>query len=188
EHLSSLGFQIGFLHGMGSQLPEYNCELIGYTSFNDLSHKRKQLLSQTSFDAIIHAAAVSDYTVKDILINGQWLSAQALDKISLEEDIQFRLTKNPKLIDSLREFSQNKEIQIIGFKLTVSEDKKNQSDAIQSLFDHSDCDLIVHNDLKEMESLKEHHFHLYQKNKFLKTVTSKKELAQNLYEYLKELV
>lgn len=144
DELSQSGFEIDFLAGIGSQLPQNkNLRLFSFSSSEDLSEKMRNLLGDFNYQAVIHSAAVSDFSVEPEM------RSQIPKKISSNEPLTLHLRPNPKIIASLRKWSQNPNTRIIGFKLTSHASEEEQQFALQKIFSLSKPDIIVHNDLKD---------------------------------------
>src|SRR5690606_29599775 len=62
---------IYYLHSKKSQPFANAKENITFESSNDLENSLKEILQNTSIDVIIHAAAVSDFIVDKVVINGE---------------------------------------------------------------------------------------------------------------------
>ena len=82
-------------------------------SFSDLDDQLQRLLGSSPYDLVIHAAAVSDFSVAEAPGQGKIPSSHALN---------IRLTPNPKLIGRIRDYSCNPAVKVIGFKLTAGAD------------------------------------------------------------------
>jgi phosphopantothenoylcysteine decarboxylase/phosphopantothenate--cysteine ligase len=119
-----------------------------FESFSDLELSLGRILSSESFDAVVHAAAVSDFSVAAVTVEG--LSRPApVAKLPSDSAPVVRLRSNPKLVDRLRRQSANKGIAVVAFKLTDGATDDEASAAVAGLFSHSGADLVVHNDLAE---------------------------------------
>jgi phosphopantothenoylcysteine decarboxylase/phosphopantothenate--cysteine ligase len=178
DTLVQFGFEVTYLHGTGAQLPQSDCQKVAFTNFESLSTQLRQLLSQEKFQAVVHLAAVSDFTPIE----------SSEKKISSEEDLVIRFKRNPKLVDQLKEFAHNPALKVIAFKLTAQASEKEKQEAIQKLFAHSHADLVVQNDTSEMTAT-EHLFHLSNSKQKIQTLRGKQELGFFLGEYLmKELL
>lgn len=132
-----------------------------FVTFQDLRSLLHEELSSIDFDAIIHLAAVSDYSVDQVETNGSLQSANSFQpgsgKIDSSESITIRLKRNPKIISELRDISRNKNIQIIAFKLTNTSKSEERMSAIEKLAISSRPNFIVHNDLSEIDTGSEQH-------------------------------
>jgi phosphopantothenoylcysteine decarboxylase/phosphopantothenate--cysteine ligase len=149
---------ITYLHASGAALPLGGCTKESFLSFKDLDQSLTQLLRQKNFDAVIHLAAVSDYSVASINSDtAAETSATMVDgirtgKIDSESGLIVHLQRNPKLIDKLRDISLNKNLMVVAFKLTNTFDTQTRGEAVTKLALHALPDWIVHNDLKEISS------------------------------------
>jgi len=119
-----------------------------FRSTADLAARLEQRLSRERFDAVIHAAAVSDFTVTALEIDGTGVPIGA-GKLTSESQVTVQLGRTPKLVESLRALSCNAAIKVIAFKLTVGADEQSRVAAVTDLFRRSGADLIVHNDLAQ---------------------------------------
>jgi phosphopantothenoylcysteine decarboxylase/phosphopantothenate--cysteine ligase len=101
----------------------------------DLRAALERLLGNGDVDAVVHAAAVSDFRV----------DRDEVGKIDSDSSPVLRLAPLPKLIDVLRDMSLNP-ITVVGFKLTAGEDSDGRKRSVQELFERAGPDFIVHND------------------------------------------
>lgn len=150
DALRSRGHQVHWLGAESALRPGSDVSSSTFSSFDDLSAALKKLLSERDFDAVIHAAAVSDFSVERI--ENRDGSTQTFDgKLSSGDGISLHLKPNPKLLDQLRGWSRNPDVWIIGFKLTHGAREEQREGAITRLFSSSGADAVVHNDLLEMQ-------------------------------------
>ncbi len=147
-HLAHCGHDVVLLRSAGSA-PGPGCREERFTSFADLDAALNRLLSTERFDAVIHAAAVSDFAVAEVSVDGK--DRPASGKLDSDASPVIRLRPNPKLVDHLRARSCHEAIRIVAFKLTAGGDRGEAERAIAALFDRSGADLVVHNDLAERE-------------------------------------
>ncbi len=141
--LSESGFQVDLLLSESALKPDFSGNLYRFRTFSDLEHLMKELLTNNSYEYVIHSAAVSDFRVKNI----------EQSKISSDKDIFLQLTPNPKLIQKIKPLSKNPNIKIIAFKLTANEP---QWDKVQ-LNNYSCADWIIHNDISGIDRLNGDH-------------------------------
>ncbi|MBN2571903.1 MAG: bifunctional phosphopantothenoylcysteine decarboxylase/phosphopantothenate--cysteine ligase CoaBC, partial [Ignavibacteriales bacterium] len=73
EHFINMNYNVTYLHSVNSLLPLGEFKKIQFTDFNDLSTKLLDLISKKEYDFVIHPAAVSDFSVKSISIEGREL-------------------------------------------------------------------------------------------------------------------
>lgn len=145
EHLARAGHEVVLLRARGSAPAAPGCREETFVTFADLDGALRRLLSGESFDAIIHAAAVSDFGVARVDSGGRPLAVRG--KLESEADLTLTLRPNPKLVDGLRSLSRNEAIRVVAFKLTSEGDEAGARRSIAALFDRSGADLVVHNDL-----------------------------------------
>ena len=135
-----------------------------FLSTKDLQNLLDTCLQANSYKAIIHLAAVSDYTVSEAFSDGNKIPAGRQCKIpSNYNNLTITLKRTPKLINHIKKKSKNPQTVLFGFKLTNSSDPQQHLSAIHKLMQHSHCDVVIHNDLNNInEGL--HHFQIYENN------------------------
>ena len=126
----------------------------------------KNELQNHSYDYLIHAAAIADYRVDQA----------AMNKLKSNGPIQLNLIPNEKVIKKVRDWSQNKKMKLISFKLTANSEMK---------LDEYDSDWIIHNELKDVHQEK-HIGTIYNKDRLpafqFQTKTELNQLIQNIVE------
>jgi phosphopantothenoylcysteine decarboxylase/phosphopantothenate--cysteine ligase len=165
DYFRAQGHHVTFLHAQGSILPELKAtslRLRSFVTFSDLEQALKDELGTQNYDAVIHLAAVGDYSVEKIeSTSGRVVrtndSAQAPGKIDSDEGLLIRLKRNPKLVSQLRHQSRNPAIKVIAFKLTNTPSELERQTAVEKLAAHSPADWIVHNDLSQIDSRGDRH-------------------------------
>jgi phosphopantothenoylcysteine decarboxylase / phosphopantothenate---cysteine ligase len=142
------GHDVVLLRARSSAPAATGCRDETFSSFADLDSSLARILSSSHFDAVVHAAAVGDFGVGEVLVDG---AARPTGTGKLDSDAAplLRLQPHPKLLDSLRARSLNGSIRVVAFKLTVGEGRGGIERAVASLFGRSRADLIVHNSLEE---------------------------------------
>jgi phosphopantothenoylcysteine decarboxylase/phosphopantothenate--cysteine ligase len=144
------GHEVVLLRSRGSARAPAGCREETFTSFAELESALGRILSSEHFDAVIHAAAVSDFCVEEVLVGGTSRPPSS-GKLDSDSAPVIRLRPNPKLVDSLRSRSLNGSVRVVAFKLTHGGDRAGTLRAVDSLLDHSGADLVVQNDLAERE-------------------------------------
>lgn len=153
-----------------------------FSDFNSLNRLIKKELSKKNYDAVIHLAAVSDYSPVRIKINNKFFKTPLKEKIDSEsKTIQLILKKNFKIIDRLKDYSKNKKIIVVGFKLTSNATAKEIISKIQKI----KADIVVHNDTSLIKKSK-HIFNIYKSAKKISKAENPKELAKKLSEILRK--
>jgi phosphopantothenoylcysteine decarboxylase/phosphopantothenate--cysteine ligase len=117
-----------------------------FGTFADLAAALERRLSAEEFDAVIHAAAVSDFSLQAIEVNGTALPA-GVTKLDSGAAPTLRLRRNPKLLDTLRHHSRNRALRVVAFKLTQEAEAPAARAAVIGLFANGAADFVVHNDL-----------------------------------------
>jgi phosphopantothenoylcysteine decarboxylase/phosphopantothenate--cysteine ligase len=117
-----------------------------FVTFAELDAALARLLREESFDAVIHAAAVSDFSIASVEVDGVE-SAPGGAKLGSGSAPTLRLKTNPKLLDTLRPRSRNRAVRIVAFKLTNEASAADVRGAVEKLFTESAVDFVVHNDL-----------------------------------------
>jgi phosphopantothenoylcysteine decarboxylase/phosphopantothenate--cysteine ligase len=146
EQLARSGHDVTLLRAENAQRPAVSGREETFVTFADLDAALDRLLRGNEFDAVIHAAAVSDFAVHAVEINGE-VRAPGATKLKSDVAPTLRLRRNPKLLDTLRERSRNRAIQVIAFKLTHGATAEEARDAVQSVFAGGAANFVVHNDL-----------------------------------------
>ncbi len=170
------GYDVTFLKAVSATSPKGKCNVISFLSFKELKSKLFRILAKSNFEFIVHAAAVSDYSV-DRVVAG---------KIESGSELNLKLKRNPKLIDELKRVSKNKKVKLIGFKLTDTESKSDIDLAVKKIFSHGHADFVVHNDLSFI-SEKEHRGEIIDRKGNKKSFSDKNDLAKKITKVITEV-
>ncbi len=162
----------------------YSTERYRYTK--DLDKLLQKYLSTKEYKVVIHLAAVSDFRVKSISSQGELKNSS---KISSEHPVELVLHPNKKLISQLREYSKNKQVLIIGFKLLNSPDSEEEvMESIKKLFSTAPIDYVVYNNLSELTE-DQHKTCIYDSHyKLISKGDTKRDLAVNIESLIREHV
>ncbi len=125
-------------------------DLREFKSFQDLENELRALLAESDFDAVVQLAAVSDFSVSGIEIDGEITPPKHQAKMSSQSEFKVVLSKNHKIIDLIKGFSANKAVRVIAFKLTHTNDQQVRDEAVAKLTKNNSIDFVVHNDLQEI--------------------------------------
>ena len=180
------GADVLLLHAERASLDSIGVEHDTFVTFADLENALRSHLGEVDWDAIIHLAAVSDYSVASIDVDGRSVAHGNQGKIGSGHEVVIRLSPNPKLIDSLKTWSRNKSIRVIGFKLTNEPDPALRTTRVRALLDRSAVDIVVHNDLGEITA-HSHPAEIWSRQGPLVRTATKKELAEALWALLTTL-
>jgi len=160
DALKVAGHSVTWLGASDAIQPVSVSRIESFYSYSDLEAQLRLLLGTGEYDVVIHAAAVSDFSVASIESDGPAAAENGSGKLSSDSGLVLYLKPNPKLLDSLKTWSGNPALQVVGFKLTDTDDPQQRIDAIKKQFDQSGVDAVVHNDLSEI-SRTAHPFYLY---------------------------
>jgi len=144
--LARAGHDVVLLRARSALPADGPCQEEFFTTFAELDVALRRLLGTGRFDAVIHAAAVSDYGVDSIVSVDGVVPAGVHGKIESDRAPLLRLRSHPKLVDGLRGLSPVP-LTVVAFKLTHGADRAQAAAAVQRLFSHSGADCVVHNDL-----------------------------------------
>ncbi len=180
------GAEVLLLHAARAPLESVAVERDTFVTFSDLENALRRHLGAADWDAVIHLAAVSDYFVAAIEVDGRTVPHGRHGKIGSDHDVVIRLSPNPKLIDRLRSWSRNRAIRVIGFKLTNDPDAADRGARVQALLDRSGIDFAVLNDLGELTADR-HPAEIWGKRGPLVQTSTKEELAEALWALLTTL-
>jgi len=145
-HFFRRGHEVVLLRAANSAHADVPCRGEEFVSFADLDMALARLLQAEHFDVVIHAAAVGDFGVEAVVVDGveQPVPGAKLDSTAAPV---LHLRPNPKLVDGLRARSRNPALQVVAFKLTQGATTAAARRVVTDLFAHSGVDLVVHNDL-----------------------------------------
>lgn len=185
QTLESLGYEVTWLGAMGAQRPVDISHYRNFDTFQDLDLALKQCLSMRAYDAVIHAAAVSDYSVRSPSVTGS-------GKLASGQALTLNLQPNPKLISRIKSYSEPAQPLLIGFKLTADADTAAVNSALQRQWEGSDVDYIVHNDMAQIRA-GQHEFNVYQRqseppNTAVQTHSTAASLATGLAQLIRDVI
>lgn len=141
DQLRELGWDVTYLHGTSAQQPQRSGRTLAFTDFADLNSRLHTELSTTDYAAVIHAAAVSDYSVEQV--EGSYPDTDV--KLKTDRELTLKLKSNFKILPRLKEYSRNKSILVLGFKLTLNADAVQGLAAARSVLGPT-VDAVVTND------------------------------------------
>lgn len=159
-------------------------EVVRVMGVQGLLEALKDLLTTEKIDAVIHAMAVSDYTVKMVTTLGAVRAGEENNpekqltdgKISSEiEDPVIILEKTPKAIGEIKKLQPS--TVLVGFKLLTDVPVDVLIQTGYGLLQKNGCDMVLANDLTEITGEK-HVGYLIEKNGKYERLTTKKEIAE----------
>lgn len=151
--------------------PVPKTENIVFDSFKSLDAALRALLAHENFDVIIHAAAVSDFTVDKISQQGKEISVADQQKIKSGLPLVLYLKPTFKVIDRLLQYASNRPT-VVGFKLTSGANPDQVKEAVLKV----KADWVVHNDMTDIRA-RRRIFTIYQQGTAKKHLSSVEELA-----------
>jgi len=143
--------------------------LEGPVEFDEFLKKFKHELKK-KYTIVIHAAAVSDYRLKESF--KQKLSSQL-------ENLKLELVPTPKIIDVIKKIAPR--VFLVGFKLEPALNRKSVPQKCLRLFEGARCDLVVANSVRG----KEYQAYILDKERILAQASSREELAEKLIKIIK---
>ena len=162
EQLSQKGHNVTLLQSVRGKVAELNSNLTvkNYRTFHDLQENLKNECQTGNYDVIIQAAAVSDYSVGSIIVDGKEYSPEQIPKVSSGCELSIKMKQNPKLVDSIKKWALDagcKTPVLVAFKLTSKADLEDRKKAVKKVFDSTGNstlapDYEISNDLSEITS------------------------------------
>lgn len=141
DALADRGHAVTLLHGEAAVRPaRAQVATASFSSTADLQGRLRERLAAGDFDAVIHAAAVSDYR-PDTAHTGKLTSYAA--------ELTLRLVPTPKLLPELKGRSP-RPLRVVGFKLTAGADAAARRAAVEKLFASGTVDHVIHNDMDDL--------------------------------------
>ena len=165
-------------------------EIVRVSGVDGLLNGLRNILTTKKIGAVIHAMAVSDYSVRTVTTLNELKSKdfdikrienidnkdQVSGKISSDiEDLVIVLKRTPKVIGEIKKF-QNETL-LVGFKLLSNVDKNKLIDTGYKLLQKNDCDMVLANDLSEITGEK-HGGYLIFPDKEYERLENKEQIAQ----------
>lgn len=180
--------KVTFLYGINSALPSEKSNNIQFSDFEDLKTKIKSLLKNNNFDFIIHAAAVSDYTI-DKINYGDTISDRNTNS-KLKSDINnlyIKLKPTAKIVNKLKSISLNKKIKLIAFKFSAADNFDESETQVKKLLTHSNADYIILNHLQDRDKNDtQTNFSIFNKDELVIKATDSFQLADKIFQIIKK--
>ncbi|MEN8194117.1 MAG: bifunctional phosphopantothenoylcysteine decarboxylase/phosphopantothenate--cysteine ligase CoaBC [Bacteroidota bacterium] len=181
EHFYLNGDDVTLLLSESAVKPQYGLNIIPFTSFESLHSNLKSELVANKYDVVIHAAAVSDYSPVGIEANGSELEIPMDKKLDSSSDtIKVILKKNIKLVNIIRDWSNNDELKLVAFKFLDNKENERKENEIKKLFDNSEADTIVFNALSSRIKDVQQSFEIIQHKGNVSTAETVNDLADIL--------
>ncbi len=152
DQLTALGWEVTYLHGQQALLPVLPVHKLSFSDYKSLDLQLREELSRENYAGVIHCAAVSDFTVTSI--NGA--GADAAAKLNSGDEMNLKLNPTAKILPNLKEYSRNKNIRVVGFKLTLNAAPDEQRTAAEKILD-GHVDAVVANDWAQVTGNRDRH-------------------------------
>jgi phosphopantothenoylcysteine decarboxylase/phosphopantothenate--cysteine ligase len=186
ELLADFGADVHLLHAENAKAADSRVEQSTFSTFYSLQKNLKFLLTNHEYDMVIHAAAVSDFSVGSVEINGKTFETSDFPKIHSTDKLSINFKNNPKIVDEIKSLSRNKDMKLVAFKLTSKASEAEREAAVHRLQAHSKADLVIQNDTTEIDKTKQQHrFTLYGANHKKPLENIQALAAELLQEYMK---
>lgn len=174
ETLAALGMDVSLAHAQNTN-DAIGVRNLSFQTFTDLQTLIKTELTNNTYDVVIHAAAVSDYSLA---------TSNQTQKLSSDpETLTLQLTKNPKLVNDIKRTSPKSKL--IAFKLTANATQDQRKMAVDKLMLASSADLVIQNDTNEInKQTGVHLFHAYENGQKVQTNESSDQLVSFLSHWI----
>ena len=188
DYLAVCGVESVLVHGRHAVLPETDMERYSFTTFIDLDRILQELLgTDRTFDAVIHCAAVSDFSLDYIQTEtGEIFRPEEKGKISSSGSLTIHMKPNYKILDRIKSYNGNRGITVIGYKLTNTDSEDEIQSAVKKVLSGGRTDFIVHNNLPEITQ-KVHPATIYSsEGEIVVKTATKAEMAKALLNLIKQ--
>lgn len=183
------GWDVTFVHSVSSVRPtNVPQQDISFLTANELQTAMRELLKETSFDACIHLAAVSDFSV-DYVTDANASVLTTTEKLHAQDVLNVHLKKRSKILDTIKQYALNPDhLKLVAFKLTHSYDSVQRKKQVEESLENKFVDAVVHNDMADIDHEKQlYRACLYKKNGVSQEVDSLRDLGYALEQYLREV-
>jgi phosphopantothenoylcysteine decarboxylase/phosphopantothenate--cysteine ligase len=177
DFFTKKNYQVDLLLSKNGFKPSLATSITYFETYEDLKNLMRQKLKEKTYDYVLHAAAVSDYTV-DMIKSDKMKADENPGNKKLPSGAEMLILLKPtdKIVAHIKEWSPSS--QVIAFKLTSTTDEDQQQAAVKKLF-LQPIDWVIHNDFHEISD-ESHTFAIYGKEGKVNSAHSKNELALNI--------
>lgn len=127
--------------------PQGALQVVPFRGFAELETALEGALNGGAFGLIVHAAAVSDYSVESVETDGRVYPGGEVSKLDSSSGLTIRMKPNPKLVDGLRARAG---CPVVAFKLTKGASESERLAAVSALFSRAGVDYVISNDITEL--------------------------------------
>lgn len=150
--LNQAGWKVTLIHSKETPVQREPFSCMRFQTYEELEEALKKTLGNHSFQQVIHCAAVSDFAVDSLWIEGKELSLDDRGKLPSSSPPVITMKKREKMLDRLKDWSCNPHLQVTAFKLTHHASEEEKQHAVHTLFTRASVDQVVHNDLQSIEA------------------------------------
>lgn len=156
-------------------------ELVNYTDVASLQKLSYEILGDENIDAIIHGAAISDYTISEVLDpDGNQLNR--LGKISSNiPSITLKMVQTPKVISKFKQIAPD--TRLVGFKLLSGATIEELFKAADKTLFENNCSFVLANRLEDIAG-EQHKAYLRNIQGTITEFGTKTEIAKGLVDCL----
>lgn len=174
DFFSRRGHRVTYMHGLGAAQPRKAARRVEFADFQDLDRKLRAALKKERVGTVLHLAAVSDFSVADVLVGGRRRAPGRLSKISSTRTVSLRLRRNFKILDRLPRYAAGRPL-VVGFKLTSTRSRAAALKAVGQVR----ADLVVHNNMRDIRNGKRK-FSVFRAGALIAECGSREALARAL--------
>lgn len=188
-----LGFEVVYLHTEKSLMPKQKVQSITIKTVKDVEISVNTLMKNHQFYAIIHAMAISDFTVKNVLDYETIRKSDHIEdlnsiikrdqKISSNKPIFLQLNPAPKIINLFKKLQPD--TILVGFKLLANSDEKKLIQAAQKQITENNSDYVLCNH-KEQVHEEAHKAFLYSEDGIIARFDNKTDIANGLAQLIQK--
>ncbi|MBS4220286.1 hypothetical protein KHA96_18450 [Bacillus sp. FJAT-49711] len=178
--------EVIYLHGYFAKLPEHHKKLrfIQFEGINDLGEKIKKIVQTEHIDAVIMAAAGSDWVV-DKILDPQGNPILETGKMSSDEPPIIHFKKAPKVLSQIKKWNPN--LLLIGFKLEHTDDIEYLFERAKLRMTASNAEIMVANKTGSLYGEEAEHY-IVSKFQTPQKYISKKDTAEGLMNLLADYI
>lgn len=182
EVLYDFGCDVVYLGSKQSVVPQRDLKKVYFQTHDELENEVISQVQNNHFDIVIHAAAVGDF-VLDSKQNTAGL------KLSSDSELILKFKPTTKIINQIKKASKNKDLALIGFKLTAGLSESDVSTKVKKLLADAKADLVISNDVTEfnwdLNLQNQHKFSLWtEKGQISAEAQNRIELASLLADWI----
>jgi phosphopantothenoylcysteine decarboxylase/phosphopantothenate--cysteine ligase len=153
EALVARGFPVTQVAGVDSTQAAGVARRETFTDHASLDTALRRLVRDIDCAAVVHTAAVGDFSVVD---------AKTDTKIPSGTELSVKLQPTHKIIERIVGYAGNPNLVLVGFKLTHEPDASAQARAARDLLKRSRARFVVQNDVSTLAEGEEHLFFVHE--------------------------